>query len=99
MKSCIEELAGSYFQILADFQEVLHGRQGAPGRNGLDVTFVFAEIQAHLIFGYILFYPQFGNPVTDKFFSMSSTSLPTSSFDFKLFTSGKLRNKIELFTI
>ena len=39
-----------------------------PGRNGLDVTFVFAEIQAHLIFGYILFYPQFGNPVTDKFF-------------------------------
>ena len=41
--SCIEELAGSYFQIFADFQEVLHGRQGAPGRNGLDVTFVFAE--------------------------------------------------------
>ena len=68
MKSCIEELAGSYFQIFADFQEVLHGRQGAPGRNGLDVTFVFAEIQAHLIFGYILFYPQFGNPVTDKFY-------------------------------
>ena len=59
MKSCIEELAGSYFQIFADFQEVLHGRQGAPGRNGLDVTFVFAEIQAHLIFGYILFYPQY----------------------------------------
>ena len=96
MKSCIEELAGSYFQIFADFQEVLHGRQGAPGRNGLDVTFVFAEIQAHLIFGYILFIRSSVILSPINFFSMSSTSLPTSSFDFKLFTSGKLRNKIEI---
>ena len=89
MKSCIEELGRSHFQVLTDFQEIFHGGQGASGRYGLDVTFVFAEIQAHLIFGYILFYPQFGNPVTD---------IRTSSFDFKLFTSSKLRNKIELLT-
>lgn len=66
MKSCIEELGRSHFQVFTDFQEVLHGGQGAAGRNGLDVTFVFAEVQAHLIFGYVFFDPQFGNPVTDK---------------------------------
>ncbi len=97
MKSCIEELAGSDFQIVTDIQKALHGRQRTSGSEGLDVAFIFAKIQTHLIFRYILFIRSSVILSPINFFSMSSTSLPTSSFDFKLFTYSKLRNKIEIY--
>lgn len=99
MKSCIEELGRSHFQVFTDFQEVLHGRQGAAGRNGLDVTFVFAKVQAHLIFGYVFLIRSSVILSPINFLSISSTSVLNSLFDFKLFTSSELRNKIEILFI
>lgn len=93
MKVCIKELCRRYFQVFTDIKEVLHGRQGASGGNGLDITFILAEIQAHLIFRDILFDPQFGYPVTDEFLSIPITSLHTFSYDCKLFIYSKLRIK------
>lgn len=54
---CVEELLRCDAEIVADHQELTHGRQCSAGGYALNIALAVFEVEAHLILRYAIFHP------------------------------------------